>query len=894
MKPVFYHVIFLSFFLSLNVFGGANSAIVFSVSKAGELPVSGDGEDHPGVAGAFSGISSGKLIVAGGANFPDRMPWEGGIKAFHDQIYVYQAGADSLLLTDSSQKLPFPVAYGASVSLPEGVLCIGGNDRETAYSDVFLLSWDDQQNQIRTETYPDLPLPLTYASAVLSGNTVYLVAGSSSPDGTDTGNHFFRLDLSRKGSAGFEWEALPAFPGNGRIHAVSVMQSNGIRPCLYLFSGRNVNPENRVTVFNDGLLYDPVLRQWEKTGVSGLPGFPVMAGTASALGSSGILFFGGAPGELLSREVELRTNLSSAIRSRDTLAVAMAKDALIQYYKGHPGFSNDILLYNTITRALTRMATSPVVLPVTSKAVRWGERIILTSGEIRPGVRTPGLLTLQVKQQQFRFGWLNSSVIVLYFLVLLVIGYLFSGKQKNTDDYFKGGGRIPWWAAGISLFGTALSAITFMAIPAKTYATDWSYFLLNMSIFLVAPLIIILFIPFFRNLNITTAYEYLEQRFNLTIRLLGSVSFILFQIGRMGIILLLPSLALNVVTGMDVFACILLMGIISLLYTLMGGIEAVIWTDVIQVVVLLAGAVIAVVLIVMHVDGGVPAIYDMAAENGKFNLLDLRMTLREPTVWVMLIGGMFTNITTYGTDQTMVQRYLTTKSEKEARRSVWTNAWMAVPATVLFFAIGTALFAFYRTFPEQMNPALENLDSIFPWYIASQMPDGLSGLLIAGIFAAAMSSLSSSMNSAATAYSTDLHFRFGLTSRVSPLKVARFSTLGIGLAGTLFALFMATWNIQSLWDEFNKMIGLIIGSLGGLFLLGILTRRANGAGALIGLVFSIAVQILVARYQVVHLLMYSATGVISCFVFGWLGSMLFPKYHKQIDGLTIHTLVKKE
>jgi SSS family transporter len=376
--------------------------------------------------------------------------------------------------------------------------------------------------------------------------------------------------------------------------------------------------------------------------------------------------------------------------------------------------------------------------------------------------------------------------------------------------------------------------------------------------------------------------------------LLGSVSFILFQIGRMGIILLLPSLALNVVTGMDVFLCILLMGIISLIYTLMGGIEAVIWTDVIQVVVLLSGAVIAVVLIVAHINGGISAIYEMAAGSGKFNLLDLRMTLREPTVWVMLIGGLFTNITTYGTDQTMVQRYLTTKSEKEARRSVWTNAWMAVPATVLFFSIGTALFAFYRTFPDQVNPALENLDSIFPWYIASQMPDGLSGLLIAGIFAAAMSSLSSSMNSAATAYSADVHFRFGLTRGVSPLKVARLATLSMGLAGTLFALFMATWNIQSLWDDFNKMIGLIIGSLGGLFLLGILSRRANAAGALAGLAVSIVVQLFVARYQMVHLLMYSATGVISCFIFGWLGSMFFPKYRKPLNGLTIYTLVKKK
>ncbi len=490
-------------------------------------------------------------------------------------------------------------------------------------------------------------------------------------------------------------------------------------------------------------------------------------------------------------------------------------------------------------------------------------------------------------QDPYRFGWFNTIVLLTYFIVLIGVGYFVSRKQKDTNDYFKGGGRIPWWAAGLSIFGTALSAITFMAIPAKTYATDWSYFLFNMSIFLVAPIIILLFIPFYRKLDVTSAYEYLEKRFSLIIRLLGSISFILFQIGRMGVILLLPSLALNVVTGMDVYMCIILMGVISLGYTIMGGIEAVIWTDVIQVVILLTGALVALFLMVGAVDGGFPSVYRIAAENHKFNLFDLSFTLREPTVWVMLIGGLFTNLTMYGTDQTMVQRYLTTTTEKKARKSVWTNAWLSVPATILFFSIGTALFVFYKEYPALNNPALGNADSIFPWYIASQLPEGLSGLLIAGIFAAAMSSLSSSMNSGATAYSTDIHFRFGWSNRLSELRTARNATLFIGLAGTLFALFMATRDVQSLWDEFNKILGLIIGSLGGVFLLGMVTRRGNSTGAIIGLVTSLLVQVLVSQNGYVHLLLFSSTGFISCFVVGWIASLFF-RQDKSIIGLTIY------
>lgn len=883
-----FYLLIIALLIGFNVYSIDEQKINFSIRQAGVLPPNYSDLANPGVAGVFSGIIKDKLIIAGGANFPDKKPWEGGIKIYHDRIYIYRIVGDSLVFIDDSSSLPTPVAYGSSVSIPDGLLCIGGNDREYCYSKVFLIRWNDTMNDIGFTDYPDLPVPLSYASAVLIGDDVYVMGGSSSSDGTNPLSSLFKLDLSKSKDLDFNWEILPSFPGPGRIFSVAAVQSNGTRPSVFLFSGRTVGQDKTVTVFTDGMVFDPVLNKWSNIQPSGTSDFPVMAGTAFPLGASSIVFLGGASGDLLLQEQQLKIQLSKAIQERDTSAISFSKAALTSYFTDHTGFSNDILLYNTITNTIVPAGSFDSSFPVTTNAVPWKQGAFITSGECKPGVRTPKIIRINSNFETSGFGWINSIVLFIYFIVLVFIGYVVSKKQQNTDDYFKGGGRIPWWAAGLSLFGTALSAITFMSIPAKTYATDWSYFAFNMSIFLVAPVIIILFIPFFRKLNVTTAYEYLEKRYNLTIRLLGSISFILFQIGRMGVVLLLPSLALNVVTGMDVFLCIILMGIVSMVYTMMGGIEAVIWTDVIQVVVLLSGALIALFVMVGAINGGFSTVFDTAVSSHKFNLLDLRMTLREPTVWVMLIGGIFTNITTYGTDQTMVQRYLTTKTEKEARRSVWTNAWLTIPASILFFSIGTTLFVFYKNYPELNNPILENTDSIFPWFIASELPAGLSGLLISGIFAAAMSSLSSSMNSAATAYSTDIHFRFGLTFKISHLKIARITTLVIGLAGTLFALFMATWSIQSLWDEFNKIIGLVIGSLGGLFLLGILTRKANATGALIGIAISIIVQIYVSNNQSVHLLMYTATGVVSCFVFGWLGSLLFPQSNKPIEGLTIY------
>jgi Na+/proline symporter len=262
----------------------------------------------------------------------------------------------------------------------------------------------------------------------------------------------------------------------------------------------------------------------------------------------------------------------------------------------------------------------------------------------------------------------DTIVIILYFLILLFIGIFFSKRQKNSDDYFKGGSRIPWWAAGLSLFGTALSAITFMAIPAKSYSTDWSYMLFNVGIVLVAPIIMFIFIPFFRKLNITTAYQYLEIRFNSIIRVICSLAFIIFQVGRMGVVLFLPAIAINIVTGFNIFLCIGLMGIFSILYTRMGGIEAVVWTDALQVVILLGGALFAIIHIVANIPGGLSETYNLAISYNKLNLGDISFDITNPTVWTVLIATCFTNLTMYGTDQSMVQRYLTTSSKKAAQK----------------------------------------------------------------------------------------------------------------------------------------------------------------------------------------------------------------------------------
>lgn len=721
-----------------------------------------------------------------------------------------------------------------SITLPDGVLYIGGRDSSQCSKKVVLTTMQQGKRNI-SEDWPLLPFPLSNAAGVLLDNKIYVLGGRKSLKPSDLSDSFLVLDLSNKSKG---WKELPTYPGDARENAIFVVQNDGVSPCLYVLGGQKETEEGVSSCLTDGYVYNPQLNRWSSLG----SGFPKGVCAAIVSGANHILLF--------------------QEESEDTLL----------YRK-----KNVLWKYHTITRTLIKSELIPCTYDIV-QVLQKDRTFFIISNDLSSGTKKLYSLQGDIVPLKKGLGTINILVIIGYFAVLAGIGIYFSRRQKSTNDYFKGGGRIPWWAAGLSLFGTALSAITFMAIPSKAYATNWSYVLFNIGILFVAPIIVFVFIPFFRKLNITTAYEYLEIRFNAFVRVICSMAFIIFQVGRMGVVLFLPSIALNVVTGLDIFLCIGIMGVCSILYTMIGGIEAVVWTDAIQVIILLGGAIFAVIYISSSLPGGLGETIDIAVANGKFNLGTTNFDLKDATMWTVIIAACFTHLTTYGTDQSMVQRYLTTSSMKEAQKSVWTNAILTIPATLIFFFIGTALYAYYKIYPENLSISIPNGDAIFPWYIFTQLPTGIVGLLISGIFAAAMSTLSGSMNSAATAYIVDIYSRFLHKGESgNELRAARMATCVIGIISLSFAFLMATWNIASLWDEFNKILGLILGSMGGLFMLGMLTKRANSTGAIIGIVASIMVQLFVARFQTFHLLLYTASGFISCFVIGYLASLFFRK-----------------
>jgi SSS family solute:Na+ symporter len=806
--------------------------------------------DTLGLGGAFAGVHDGVLIVAGGANFPDGPPWEDGVKIWHDDVYVLpRPDAD----WRRDWKLDRPLAYGATVSIDEGVLLIGGCDSTATYADVSLLSWDGEA--ISRAPVAPLPHPSSFLAAALVGDTVYVAAGGDASDPTSLARKFWSMDTSGPIDS-WSWDELPPWPGPARRKAVMAAQSSGnAGTSVYLFSGeRPVERDHELTYeyLADIYRYDPSDRTW--TQLRDLPR-PVAAVSAVEHGASHILVFGGVTSANL--------HLPTAER---------------------PLFTSDVLAYHTITDTWVRVGESLEGV-VTTTAVWWGDAIVLPSGEIRPGVRTPAVQRGRPVSHEASFGLLNGAVIVAYLVLLVALGIYLGRRDRRTDDYFLAGRGIPWWAAGISIYATQLSAITFIATPGLFYSSNWLVAPSCIVVLAVAPFVVYFYLPFFRRLRITTAYEYLERRFSYPVRLIGCASFVAFQLGRMAIVVYLPALALQAVTGLSVYACIAAMGVLATVYTVLGGMRAVIWTDVLQTFVLLFGLLFALTLLLVD-GGGVRATYSEAWQLGKFQSFEWSWSVTELTTWVVMIGLFTTQIAPYTSDQAVIQRYLTTKDERAAARGIWLNGLLSIPFLLLFYLVGTGLWVYFRGHPEEVIVGMPS-DQAFPLYMARRMPPGLSGLVIAGVFAAAMSTLDSGMHSIATSLTTDVIGRLRRLEDRVRLRIARWVTLAAGVLGTIIACLLAGAEIRSLFDFFQQIVGLLASGLVAFFMLGIFTKRANSVGAISGALVSAVVLYVVSTRDLVHPYLYAVIGISVALVVGYLVSLITGGMGRSSDGLTI-------
>lgn len=486
---------------------------------------------------------------------------------------------------------------------------------------------------------------------------------------------------------------------------------------------------------------------------------------------------------------------------------------------------------------------------------------------------------------------------------MAVLGLWFARRNKTTEEYFLGGRSFPGWVIGLSMLGTSISSVTFLAFPAAAYTLDWRQLVSNLTLPFVAVLAIVVFIPFFRRGSTTSAFEYLGDRFGPGARLYGTLSFILLQLIRLGKVLFLVSIPVSLLTGFDIRLVIVFVGVFISLYTIAGGIGAVIWTDVVQSIVLWIGGIICLLTIVWKLPDGMAQIFEIGGQHGKFDVGSMGFNLSERTFWTVALLGIVSWLTMYSSDQNVVQRYLAAKSLKEARRATTIYSIVAVPTWAFFFLLGTCVFVFYQVHPSAVVDGLE-ADAVFPYFILTQMPVGITGLVIAGVLAAAMSSLDSSINAISTLVTVDLmkpYLAKGRSDRFY-LRGARIVAVLASVLMVLGAILFSSIEKESMNDLSWIVASVFGGCLLGLFMVGFFTTRIDNRSVMIALLMAIILNVWLGANAAgwlpqkmtlgVHaywtgILVNLAFVVIACVVAIFRG-----RNKKDLSGLTVWTMKK--
>jgi len=506
---------------------------------------------------------------------------------------------------------------------------------------------------------------------------------------------------------------------------------------------------------------------------------------------------------------------------------------------------------------------------------------------------------------------IDISIIGLYLLAMVGVGVYFSRKNTSTDQFTKASGHIPGWALGISLYATFLSSNTFLGVPGKSFGSNWNSLVFSLSMPFAAWIASKYFVPFYRASGQISAYTHLEHRFGPWARSYAMVCFVLTQLARMGSIFFGIALTLQALTGIDMRTIMLVSGICIIAYTMLGGMEAVIWTEVAQGIIKTIGALVVLGIIVFEMDNGFTDIITIGSSDDKFSLGSFSMTdFSTSTFWVVLLYGFFINLNNFGIDQNYVQRYHTAKNEKEASRSIWLCVYWYLPVSMVFFFIGTALYAYFQQHPElieivKQQAAIEKGisvsaltpadygDKVLPHFMVTKVPSGLLGLIIAAILSAAMSTISSGMNSSATVFLKDIYQRY-IDRNITPRKemfVLYIATATMGLLAIVTGIVMI--GVQSILDLWWQLAGIFAGGMLGLFLLGMIARSAGNVEGKIATVIGIAVilwmtfsNLLPQEYSALrntlHLNMVIVIGTLSIFLSG----VIISKFRKTPDVLT--------
>jgi solute:Na+ symporter, SSS family len=466
---------------------------------------------------------------------------------------------------------------------------------------------------------------------------------------------------------------------------------------------------------------------------------------------------------------------------------------------------------------------------------------------------------------------LDLAIIALYLIGITLFGLRFRKKQRSLRDYFLADRNIPWWAICLSIVAAETSTLTIISTPGLAYDTNLMFLQLVLGYAVGRIIISFVLLPHYFRGDLYTAYELIERRFGKALRSLTAGLFLITRAAAEGVRVYAVSIVVAIAFGTGEITSIAIITILTLIYTFEGGLAAVIWTDVVQTFIYVGGTLVGVFTILHLVPGGWPAIHSLASSADKFRMFDFSLNFWKPyTFWAGVIGGAFLTTASHGTDQLIVQRLLAARDRWQSVKALLSSAVVIFFQFALFLIVGVMLFAYYR----QPSSHFGKPDRIYPTFIVSRMPHGISGLLIAAILAAAMSNLSAALNSLSSSSIMDFYMqRNPQTTEERKIRLSRFSTFFWAIV--LFSLAILSLREAGRVIEVGLQIASVAyGALLGVFLLGVLTRRANQTGACIGMVCGFVTELYLWRYTVVPWTWWVMIGTIITFVVGYIGSMI--------------------
>lgn len=813
-----------------------------------ETSISAVPEEASTRTGSAGGLSGGALLEIGGLN-PDGKP-------VAEALVLPLTGTNGINATWKKTFLPEACAWSATAQNGDEVILAGGLVGDTPSARVIAYRWHG--TNVVSRDLPNLPSPLAGAGAAVLGGRLYVVGGIHSIGSGEASKDVLKLDLL---SSNPKWESLPPMPGSGKVLPMVVAQYD----VLEVIGGRSPDGQGRFVASKDVLIYRPKPAEgttfvgWSRAADSPVA---MAAGKAAPSGQAHTIIFGADTTPVTENPFSL-----NAAHVSPTLLFHAVTDAWVE--------AGTALCFPNPLMAKNPLAKNP------------DGSLLLFGGK---GMTHPQQAI--IPRTTRNLNWADYLMILFYFFFIGYIGYYFR-HQTSAAEYSLGNRQTPWWAAGISMFATAASAISFMAVPALAFASNlvWLF-----------PLIVFIPVYFFqsritypilRRLEITSTFEYLERRFDTSLRLIASFLQIVFQtFGRSSIVLVLPSIAISATTGLDVRWSVIIMGVLTTIYTAAGGFEAVTWTLVFQGV-LKALAPIAVIWIcIAGLPGGLHEFFATNASHHKFDFAILGWDVAFPLVWVMLLRVFLEQTIWQAGDQAVIQRVFASKDD-EIRKVTAMNFSCGAFIGIIVTAMGLAIFAYFHAHPEKFD-ASSTIDQIVPLFVIQGMPHGAVGIVIAAIFASAMATVAGAMNSVATIFTVDFYERwFPNGEDKANLRMMRLSTVGTGLAATAIALGLTTLNLKSIMVTWNIVSSLLGGGIVGIFALGMFSTRSNAGGAVCGAILSIVLGLYVKFFTSIHWAFLLPILIFSAMIIGYLCSFFFRPEPKNLTGLTIFHQISK-